>query len=72
MPAKKVKKNSKVPEEDTAPVRDVRRRTDCPDCGSSNIKFDIEMEQMVCHDCGVLFAEMPEGSQRPGDDLDFL
>ena len=72
MPAKKRKNNSTVSEEETKAIRYVRRRTDCPDCGGLNINFDIEMEQMVCHDCGVLFAEMPAGFKRPSDDLDFL
>lgn len=70
-PKKKKAKRAKSDDDEPAP-REVKRRKDCPDCASININFDPETEQMICHDCGVIFAELPEKFGRKDDELDFL
>jgi len=73
MPPRKKKaktaKNATVSETERG---EVTRRKDCPDCGSMNINFDPETEQMICQDCGVIFAELPEDLGKRYDELDFL
>jgi ribosomal protein S27E len=68
MPAKKKKqpKAAEVVDEDEKPVaRNVKRRKDCPDCGSINVTFDPETEQLICQDCGLIFEELPEDMAKP-------
>lgn len=35
----------------------MKRRNICPDCGSDNLSFDPESEQLHCNDCGSVFDE---------------
>lgn len=34
-------------------------RQGCPECGSTNIKFDSEMQDVTCLNCGLVLAEAP-------------
>jgi ribosomal protein S27E len=77
MPAKKkpkkVKKAAEEVVDDDAPVRkSVSRRKECPDCGSDNIVFDPETEQLICQDCGSIFEELPEDQAKAYSDDDDL
>ncbi len=37
----------------------------CLDCGSANVVYDKEKEQLVCKDCGVIFEELtPEEEKK--------
>jgi len=69
MPPKK-KKVSKAA--DDGPVKEVRRRKACPDCGSANIMFDPDTEQLICHDCGLLFEELPADLEKRYEAVDLL
>jgi ribosomal protein S27E len=62
---KKAAKKAAAEEDD---ARSVKRRKACPDCGSRNIMFDTETEQLICHDCGLLFEELVE-VEGAGDEL---
>jgi transcription initiation factor TFIIIB Brf1 subunit/transcription initiation factor TFIIB len=33
-------------------IRDVK---ECPDCGSDNIYFNDNLDQVICRDCGCIF-----------------
>jgi ribosomal protein S27E len=67
--AKKAKKSAVIDE----PVsREVRRRKDCIDCGSSNINFDPETEQMICQDCGLIFEELPPDMEKQYEKIELL
>jgi ribosomal protein S27E len=76
MPAKKKKAKAKKEEEPTeeseGPKAEIRRRKDCPDCGSDNISFDPETEQLICQDCGLIFEELPGENQKKYDEVDLL
>jgi len=73
MPAKKSKpKKAKVPPVEEAPKKEVKRRKDCPDCGSDNIMFDTETEQLICQDCGLIFEELPEDMEKAYKEEDEL
>ncbi|MBW2972156.1 hypothetical protein KY359_03930 [Candidatus Woesearchaeota archaeon] len=73
-PKKKVKKAKKgKSSEEEAPVsREVKRRKDCPDCGSINIIFDPETEQLICQDCGAIFEELPPDMEKRYAEVDLL
>jgi ribosomal protein S27E len=74
MPAKKVPKKAKKSgaslEEEEPVKRSVKRRKDCPDCGSANIVFDPETEQLICQDCGSIFEELPEDTAKAYEEED--
>ncbi|MFC1741145.1 TFIIB-type zinc ribbon-containing protein [Nanoarchaeota archaeon] len=72
MPPKKKKvKRAKATEEATG-QRESKRRKDCPDCGSVNILFDADTEQIICHDCGLMFEEIPPEFAKRYDEIEFL
>lgn len=48
-----------------------KRRKACPDCGSADIMFDTDTEQLICHDCGLLFEELVESGEE-SDELDLF
>ncbi|MBW2968026.1 hypothetical protein KY362_06080 [Candidatus Woesearchaeota archaeon] len=52
--------------------RELSRRKECPDCGSMNIHFDPETEQLICHDCGLLFEELPPELERRYEDASYF
>lgn len=31
----------------------------CPECGSPNIKYEEDMEEVVCHHCGLVLMSAP-------------
>jgi ribosomal protein S27E len=67
--AKKAKKAEDEPLEDEELVKkSVNRRKECPDCGSDNIVFDPETEQLICQDCGSIFEELPEDIAKAYED----
>ena len=63
---KSKKRGAKTAAAEPASVRE--RRKACPDCGSGNILFDAEIEQVICHDCGQLFQELPPEMKREMDE----
>ncbi|MFO8015854.1 MAG: hypothetical protein R6U32_02010 [Candidatus Woesearchaeota archaeon] len=39
----------------------------CPACGSGNVNYMEEEDQLACNDCGELFAELPsDRGGKPG------
>jgi len=72
-PKKKATKKVKKEVAETEPVtREVKRRKDCPDCGSANITFDPETEQLICQDCGSIFEELPPDMEKKYAEVDLL
>lgn len=72
MPRKKKKTaKNKVAEEEPKP-KERKRRKDCPDCGSMNITFDPETEQLICQDCGLIFEELPPDMERKYEEIDLF
>jgi ribosomal protein S27E len=69
MPAKK-KKAAKKKTGEKSQQKGVKRRKDCPDCGSTNIIFDPETEQLICQDCGLIFEELPPDMEKKYEEVD--
>jgi ribosomal protein S27E len=69
--AKKTKNAKKAAAEAPGP-KERKRRKDCPDCGSINIIFDPETEQLICQDCGLIFEELPPDLERRYEEVDLL
>ena len=76
MPAKKkkakAKKDEEAAEDSEGPKGEIKRRKDCPDCGSFNITFDPETEQLICQDCGLIFEELPSDIEKKYDEVDLI
>lgn len=69
--AKKAKKK-KVKKADEPVSREVKRRKDCPDCGSPNIIFEPATGQLICQDCGAIFEELPPELEKKYAKVDLL
>ena len=39
-------------------IRDIREIKECPDCASSNIVHNLEREQVVCRECGLIYEPL--------------
>ena len=39
-------------------MQDIREIKECPDCASSNIVHNIEREQVVCRECGLIYEPL--------------
>jgi len=39
-------------------ITDIRQIKECPDCASSNIVHNIEREQVVCRECGLIYEPL--------------
>jgi transcription initiation factor TFIIIB Brf1 subunit/transcription initiation factor TFIIB len=46
-------------------MQDIREIKECPDCASSNIVHNVEREQVVCRECGLIYEPLtPEEEER--------
>jgi transcription initiation factor TFIIIB Brf1 subunit/transcription initiation factor TFIIB len=46
-------------------MEDIRQIKECPDCASSNIVHNLEREQVVCRECGLIYEPLtPEEEER--------
>ena len=46
-------------------MEDIREIKECPDCASSNIVHNMEREQVVCRECGLIYEPLtPEEEER--------
>ena len=44
---------------------DLSKIKQCPECGSSNVKYKEEEDKLYCNDCGEIFAELtPEQEKK--------
>lgn len=48
------------------------RRKECPDCGSPNVLYESTTEQLICHDCGLIFEELPPEDEKEYERIDRL
>ena len=55
MAPKKGKKRTSESDDHSKPAA---RRKECPDCGSPNVLYEATTEQLICHDCGLIFEEL--------------
>ena len=39
-------------------IKDIKQIKECPDCASSNIVHNIEREQVICRECGLIFEPL--------------
>lgn len=41
------------------------KKNECPECGSNNVFYDKDEEQIKCNDCGAIFEELaPEEEKK--------
>ena len=40
----------------------------CPECGSANIIYKKEEDEIVCKDCGAIFSELPPDDEKKFED----
>ena len=41
------------------------KKDECPECGSSNIIYKKEKDQIICKDCGAIFEQLnPEEEKK--------
>lgn len=46
-------------------MQDIREIKECPDCASANIVHNLEREQVVCRECGLIYEPLtPEEEER--------
>ncbi len=46
-------------------MQDIREIKECPDCASSNIVHNLEREQVVCRECGLIYEPLtPDVEER--------
>ncbi len=46
-------------------MEDIRQIKECPDCASSNIVHNMDREQVVCRECGLIYEPLtPEEEER--------
>ena len=38
----------------------VEKLTGCPDCGSLNVVYDTEKDELICKDCGLISVKYQE------------
>ena len=36
----------------------------CPECGSSNVKYSKEKDRVYCNDCGEIFAKLTQEQEK--------
>ena len=39
-------------------ITDIREVTECPDCASSNIVHNLQREQVICRECGLIYEPL--------------
>jgi transcription initiation factor TFIIIB Brf1 subunit/transcription initiation factor TFIIB len=39
-------------------MQDIQEIKECPDCASSNIVHNLEREQVVCRECGLIYEPL--------------
>jgi len=44
-------------------LKSVEEFRECPDCASMNIVHNIEKDQLICKDCGLIFAPLAPGEE---------
>jgi ribosomal protein S27E len=39
-------------------IKNIHQVKECPECGSKNIRYDEEKNQVICEDCGLIYEPM--------------
>jgi transcription initiation factor TFIIIB Brf1 subunit/transcription initiation factor TFIIB len=39
-------------------IKDIQQIKECPDCASANIVHNIQREQVICRECGLIFEPL--------------
>ena len=47
---------------------DLEKISECPECGSKNIAYLKDKDEIVCRDCGAIFAELTKDDQKKFED----
>ncbi len=44
-------------------LKSVEEFRECPDCASMNVVHSLNREQLICKDCGLIFAPLAPGEE---------
>ena len=44
-------------------------RSSCAECGSSNVVYNREKDQLICKDCGAIFEELEPDSEKEYEEV---
>jgi len=39
-------------------IKDIQQIKECPDCASANIVHNVQREQVICRECGLIFEPL--------------
>jgi len=39
-------------------IKKIKEITECPDCGSTNLMYNEEKQQVICKDCGLIYEPL--------------
>ena len=45
-------------------AKKIIKKNECPECGSNNVHFNEEKQQIVCRDCGTIFEELTPDEEK--------
>ena len=41
-----------------------KMKKECPECGSTNVIYEKDRDELVCQDCGAAFAELEPKAEK--------
>ena len=44
--------------------KEILKQQICPECGSTNIRYNKEDDELVCNECGAIFAELEPKTEK--------
>lgn len=48
---------------------DIKKLKQCPECGSSNVKYSKAEEALLCKECGDMFHELTPEQEKKFEDV---
>jgi transcription initiation factor TFIIIB Brf1 subunit/transcription initiation factor TFIIB len=39
-------------------IKNIRQIKECPECGSKNLRYEEEKNQVICEDCGLIYEPL--------------
>ncbi len=45
-------------------VSEIHKIKECPDCGSNNLVYKDDIDQVICKDCGLIYETLATGKKK--------
>jgi transcription initiation factor TFIIIB Brf1 subunit/transcription initiation factor TFIIB len=45
-------------------IKNIHEVKACPDCGSTDIKYDDKEDEVICNECGLIFEPMAPAAEK--------